>query len=625
MRDTKFFNLQHIAFICTYTLVLTLVLFSCTSLPPNNQKYQPVIKTEDNNIRYGKLSNGFRYYIKSMEEPQKTLYLNFYVEAGSNKQSPDQPDLAHGVEHLAFKATQNFPNGIYNSEKLNRLGIGMYDFGASSGPRITEYNFNVPESSKDAMDIGILWFQDIASGMLFKDEDIKQVRGELRQELLLKAGDDLDHFFSQKKVDYKLFPCSANYSNYFENMETFNPTIIKQFYNDYYRPEFMSLSVVGNIKDLEKMELVIKEKFGFTPSSKSINKSKNCDSIFFNRAGQFHIIEENKSLNKVIEKVNIKLLYRDPDMFKNMHRPQSKVDHILLQMLNEIINQRILGKAQAFNSFNLKCTETFGIRSLPPAIEIDIEAFKDYEKEGLNQLIQILSQLKKYGILQQEWESLKKKHLQYLSSTNTHQAKYWVDLFADHLTFRKDFESSHKVILKEAIENYSIESFNKFISKYLNRIPEDIVIIAPNGSKALSYSEDEVRTWIKTFMLVPVTPFKPYRPASSLMNAKEVKMLKTPGYTYLGIGQSGAKEIILENGIKLIFFPFKPTPGFEDDIIKIHGFSLRGAKSFLKSDFYSALYAPNIIKDSGVKGLNKFEIELFLASKIFPLRWFPLI
>lgn len=615
MLDTRFFKHCRIILKSSSNLLLIFFLLSCTSIESQIKKDQAVSKKYVNNVRYGQLSNGFRYYIKSLEEPQKKLYLNFYVEAGSNRQGTDHPDLAHGVEHLAFKPTRNFPEGIYNSKKLNQLGVGMYDFGASSGPRITEYNFEIPESNKDVMDLSFLWFQDIANGMLLKGEDIDQVRGELRQEFLLRAGDDLKNIFLHRESISKLFPCSADYSDYFKYLETFDPTIVKQFYKDYYIPELMSLSVVGNIKDIDEMELVIKEKFGFLSPSKSNIKSKNCDSIFFNRKGQFHIIEENGTNTKEEKKVNIKLLFRDPDIYKNINNKERNLEPLLLQLLNEIVNQRILKKEQTFSSFDLKSSETFGLKSLSPALEIDIESFQEHEKEGLNQLFQILSQLKSFGVLQEEWISLKQKHLQYLSYPKENQSKYWVNLFADNLIFRKNYEPSYHSNLKAALENYSLENFNNYLAKFFDRVPEDILIIAPKGSRALSYSEVEVRTWIKNFMLEPITPYQPPEIISSLMNSKELDLLKSSEYSELGNGKSGAKEIILKNGIKLILFPFKPTQGFEDDIIKIHGFSLEGAKNFPKSDFYSALYAPYIFKDSGVKGLNKYEIERFLESK----------
>ena len=58
----------------------------------------------DPRIRYGKLTNGLTYYIKSVDTTSKAIDTRLIVKAGSNQEDPDQYDLAHFMEHIALKA-----------------------------------------------------------------------------------------------------------------------------------------------------------------------------------------------------------------------------------------------------------------------------------------------------------------------------------------------------------------------------------------------------------------------------------------------------------------------------------------------------------------------------------------
>ena len=138
----------------------------------------------DSSMRYGRLPNGFTYFIKSIQEPQEKLFLRFYNKGGSNQQDQDQLDVAHGVEHLAFRETENFPEGIGNNSVIKEIGMGIYDYYAYSGNRNTEYYFDAPNNSMKALEVGLLWFKDIANGLKLSLSDIEQVKGELRQEKL---------------------------------------------------------------------------------------------------------------------------------------------------------------------------------------------------------------------------------------------------------------------------------------------------------------------------------------------------------------------------------------------------------------------------------------------------------
>jgi hypothetical protein len=77
---------------------------------------------------------------------------------------------------------------------------------------------------------------------------------------------------------------------------------------------------------------------------------------------------------------------------------------------------------------------------------------------------------------------------------------------------------------------------------------------------------------------------------------------------------TGATELILNNGVKVVLHSFTPSPGANRDRIMVHGFRPQGASSFSREDYFSAINAPLIVAHSGVGGLDTYQLERFLSG-----------
>ena len=54
----------------------------------------------DVGITYGKLDNGFTYYIRDNEKPKDKAYIKLVIKAGSVMEDENQLGLAHLLEHM---------------------------------------------------------------------------------------------------------------------------------------------------------------------------------------------------------------------------------------------------------------------------------------------------------------------------------------------------------------------------------------------------------------------------------------------------------------------------------------------------------------------------------------------
>ena len=60
-------------------------------------------------ITYGKLENGFTYYIRENQTPKDKATIKLIIKAGSIMEEENQLGLAHLLEHMAFNGSKNFP------------------------------------------------------------------------------------------------------------------------------------------------------------------------------------------------------------------------------------------------------------------------------------------------------------------------------------------------------------------------------------------------------------------------------------------------------------------------------------------------------------------------------------
>jgi hypothetical protein len=234
------------------------------------------------------------------------------------------------------------------------------------------------------------------------------------------------------------------------------------------------------------------------------------------------------------------------------------------------------------------------------------------EKEGLLAAIKILQQLKKYGVSQKEWDMAKNESLQALRGNDLENPKYWIDEIRKHFGHGEALPAHKNDILVKWLSQLSMERFNRMIAGFLRDMPEDIGIIAPEGHRALSYTEEQLRSWILGACSDHISPFTfPNKPVTLMDSDNELGM---KDFVDQGIDISGSWEIVLENGAKVVLKSFKPSPGIHADKILLHGFSSKGASCFPQADYFSAINAPSIVQNAGVGDMDKFQLKSFLSG-----------
>ncbi len=227
----------------------------------------------DPKVKIGKLPNGMTYYIRQNNKPDNRAELRLAVNAGSMEEDDDQLGLAHLIEHMAFNGSTHFSK--------NDLVNYLESVGARFGPDLNAYtNFDetvfilqVRTDEQDQFDKGLLILKDWAAGITFDSTEIEKERGVVVSEW--RSG-----LSPNQRMQDKYFPFLYYNSRYAKRLTIGKPeiintapaSVIKRFYNDWYRPELMSIFVVGTV-DPEVVEKQIQSMFADI-SSKTISRKK---------------------------------------------------------------------------------------------------------------------------------------------------------------------------------------------------------------------------------------------------------------------------------------------------------------------------------------------------------------
>lgn len=213
-------------------------------------------------VTWGRLANGVRYAILPQGSPPDRVSLRLLIEAGSLMESEQQRGLAHFLEHMAFKGSQNLEPGEFVAF-LQRSGLAFgADTNARTGFDQTVYQLDLPRADPALVDESIGILAEIAGRLTLAPDQIEPERGVILSEKRLRdtpAGRSSDAL-----LDF-LLPGSLHAEREPIGIETVIRTAPREqfaaFYRDWYTPERMVVIATGEV-DPAAVVAVIERHFG---------------------------------------------------------------------------------------------------------------------------------------------------------------------------------------------------------------------------------------------------------------------------------------------------------------------------------------------------------------------------
>ena len=213
----------------------------------------------DKEIRKGVLPNGLTYYIRHNEKPKGLAEFYIVHDVGAIQEGDNQQGLAHFLEHMAFNGTKNYPDNKLR-EYLESIGVKFgANLNAFTSWDLTQYFMtDVPIARESVIDSALLVLHDWSHFITLDPKEIDAERGVIQEELRTS---ETASWRAQIKMIKALGKGTLyedrNLIGYLDGLASFTYDDIREFYHKWYRPDYQTVVVVGDI-DVDKVEQKIK-------------------------------------------------------------------------------------------------------------------------------------------------------------------------------------------------------------------------------------------------------------------------------------------------------------------------------------------------------------------------------
>ncbi len=220
----------------------------------------------DPDVLIGELDNGLRYYVRENQAPGGRAALRLVVDAGSALEDDDQSGGAHFLEHMLFNGTELFPG----NELISVLEL----FGAEFGPDVnayttvdeTVYELTIPTDDDEIVDTALDVLLEWAANATIDEDDVNDERGVVLEEWRLSEQSADGRIYQQYR---ELLLAGTAYADSDPigseaSIEALDADALRRFYEDWYRPDLMTIVAVGDF-DVDDMEERIRDRFSDLP------------------------------------------------------------------------------------------------------------------------------------------------------------------------------------------------------------------------------------------------------------------------------------------------------------------------------------------------------------------------
>ena len=598
--------------LCTVLVCLALCVVTSHSL---RAQYEPDKKLPvDANVKIGRLPNGLTYYIRKNALPAKKVQLRLVVNTGSVLEDADQQGLAHMMEHMNFNGLKHFPKNELVSY-LQSIGVQFgADLNAYTGFDETVYILPIPTDDPEKIDKGFTILEDWAYNALLDTAEINKERGVVLEESRLGKG-------AGERMGKKYYPILFNGSDYSKRLpigkdsilQNFDPSSLIRFYKTWYRPDLMSVIVVGDI-DPELAEKEIKQHFA---DYKNLTKEKPRPSIIdiSPRAHNESIVLTDKE-----QPYNILQVFNYTEKAKPVITWGDYRRTVVEGLFNTMINQRLSELTQLPNAPFLAANASFSgfIRGYRAFTSFAVIGDKP-TKNALDALIATTESVMKYGFLPTELQRAKINTLTFSERNyNDRDKTESIRLVNEYVTNFLDGSpiigiANRYAYIKEILPTITLEEVNAIAKKTESTQGFFALLMGSEKNKASLPANDDLTGLITSAKMVPAKVYEEKAVATTLMNQLPVAGKVVTQTTNSSLGTT---DLTLSNGVTITL---KPTE-FKNDEVQMDAWRLGGSRNFSLGDKKNSEKAAPLVQAMGVKDFSPIDLRKFLTGKTINVR-----
>nr|WP_121270291.1 M16 family metallopeptidase [Pedobacter schmidteae] len=551
----------------------------------------------DPEVRTGKLSNGFTYYIRKNKTPEKRVMMYLAVKAGSILETDQQRGVAHFVEHMSFNGTKHFPKKAL-TDYLEKAGVRFgADINANTSPDETVYQLPLPSDNPELLANGLQIMRDWAQDANIEAEDVERERHVILEEKRYRQS-------LQQRYEEQSVPFCTNGSRYGSRLPIgteeillkVTPEEIRSFYKDWYRPNLQALIVVGDI-DVDQIEKSIQTKFA---DLKNPDKEKERTVYHAKLTGKNQYMQ---FIDREWGGISIEILMKQPQL--KVRTEADYRNNLLKNLLAQLVNARF--RQMPFATF----TDLTGGLS---AFRINVTTKPAETQPSLQSVWLELRRMEEQGFLQTELDRVKKSYQQKMDEAVKEKDKTMSQVLIG--SYLQHFLTGNippgivkeQELIKGILADLSIDEINNLMKSWMTGANRDIIVKSSEENRAFLPDEATVQSWIEGVYVQPLSPF-----VDDVQDLPLLKKMPVPGKitAITPIEKVDVQKLVFGNGITVLL---KKTD-FQNNQIVFKGFAEGGASLYADADYQNAMNAANVVTVAGVGNYNAEQLTKFMSAR----------
>ncbi|MGS2763124.1 insulinase family protein [Sinomicrobium sp. M5D2P9] len=618
-------------------LFLTLVLPWCLLFMGCQAPAQDIPLPMDTELISGKLENGFRYYIRKLEDMNNRgkIQVGLVGRMGYWLEDEKQVGLAHLIEHMIVLTEHSRYDSINAKEWLHENSI-VGGRAATYPDKVSYVNTLFREEFLDAYlehTRAIAWDSLIQKNLL----DTTKVNISGRQTVLQESRGWWS-VVPRDKMYYLMFG-TPKYSNTnmvpdrisleVNNIKTFDVRDLERYYRDWYRPDMESLIVVGDIPDVKHLESRIKELFSNlkmpnTPKQKSFKDYLK--GLNVNLPGTKRVLSVHDANNDKMQ-ARFYFLKTSPVLEGKATTEGQFKNELLSNIYQALVKNRLNLLTSTFRYKGLlNESSDFAFSSVPSAavgyftFSIPIENHRSL-RTNLETIYIELERIARYGPTEIELRLLKqdiqlREENKLLSGIST---QIYADAIENHFIYGTPVmdPKARTLLLKRQLLDVNVNDIQKYARSVMDFPDQVLGFFLPEGASSEGLPSDiELKSWLKEVHNKEISPLKEsdFKASEVLLTQEEIHGLSTGiAYKETKMATKGATRLQLQNGLTVILKPLiglKPQPGQPD--IALTGISRLKASDFKKRrDYVETLKSASLVQYIGAGEFDKFAVKRY--------------
>ncbi|HMF93128.1 MAG TPA: insulinase family protein [Vicinamibacterales bacterium] len=609
LRDRRF------ATVVATLLVAGASLLSAQAPPPGRETSAASVASytldqsmpADPDVLIGGLPNGLRYYVRANAKPARRAELRLVVKAGSVLEDDDQQGLAHFVEHMEFEGTRHFPGqGIV--EFLGSLGLSIgADANAATSYDDTQYTLRVPTDVPGVLDRALLVLEDWAGGATFDESAIERERGIVFSEWRMNLGAD-------ERIADKIRRVQLEGSRYADRPPIGKPDSIERarreqlvrYYRDWYRPDLMSVIVVGDI-DRNAVAAMIRAHFS-SLEAPSPERPRPFFDVPEHSGTKFAVVTDKETTATAVELSDLRPA-------RNQGTVGGYRDIIRDQLFSGMLTGRLAELTQTGNPPFFKAMANRGLFPTPRSRdEAALEALvaSDGVPRGLDALVTEVQRVTRFGFTATELDRAKQAMMRDYERAVTESPDRESESRADEYT--RNFLQSEALptiwqelaFHRRFLPEITLNEMNALAGDWFPTQNRLVIVAAPDASGVVLPDQAQLESVVQAASGKRLEPY-----ADGASDQKLVDAPPPPGSIARTTSRgAGITEWTLSNGATVVL---KPTTLRQDQIL-FRAMAPGGTSLASDADLIPARVADDVIPAGGVGRYSAVMLDRILAG-----------